>query len=146
MFDSNKNKICNFYYSILKHHFLDHNVIYLTQNILKTNQGLLVYIPNFTKISKLHRVGKGKSKAFVTKIAIRYPLKGHVHSSSHAHLSKCCFSAGTCCIIYASNNYDHVIMLSKNQSAHSPSSHLINYLCANSFKLTNHGIKPLGQQ
>ena len=37
--------------------------------------------------------------------------------------------------------YDHVIMLSKNQSAHSPGRHLIN-LGADSFK----GIKPSGQR
>ena len=30
-------------------------------------------------------------------------LKGQVHGSAHAHLSNCCFSAGTCCIVYASN-------------------------------------------
>ena len=30
-------------------------------------------------------------------------LKEQVHVSKHAHLSKCCFSAGTCCIVYASN-------------------------------------------
>ena len=41
--------------------------------------------------------------------------------------------------------YDHVIMLWKNQSAHSPGSHLIS-LCANNCKLINHGIKPSGQQ
>ena len=41
--------------------------------------------------------------------------------------------------------YDHVVMLSKNQSAYSPGSHLIN-LGANSCKLINHGIKPSGQQ
>ena len=41
--------------------------------------------------------------------------------------------------------YDHVVMLSKNQSAHSPGSHLIN-LGANSCKVINHGIKPSGQQ
>ena len=41
--------------------------------------------------------------------------------------------------------YDYVIMLSKNQSAHTPGSHLIN-LCANSCKLINHGIKPSDQQ
>ena len=29
-------------------------------------------------------------------------LKGQVHVSAHAHLSKCCFSAGTRCIVYAS--------------------------------------------
>ena len=41
--------------------------------------------------------------------------------------------------------YDHVIMLSKNQSTHSFGSHLIN-LCANSCKLINHtGIKQSGQ-
>ena len=44
----------------------------------------------------------------------------------------------------------HVIMLSKNQSAHSPGSHLINLahmsLGANSCKFINHDIKPLGQQ
>ena len=41
--------------------------------------------------------------------------------------------------------YNHVVMLSKNQSAHSPGSHLIN-LGGNSCKLINHGIKPSGQQ
>ena len=41
--------------------------------------------------------------------------------------------------------YEHVVMLSKNQSAYSPGSHLIN-LGANSCKLINHGIKPSGQQ
>ena len=41
--------------------------------------------------------------------------------------------------------YDHVIMSSKNQYAHSPGSHLIK-LCENSCKLMNHGIKPFGQQ
>ena len=30
-------------------------------------------------------------------------LKGQVHGSAHAHLSKCRFSARTCCIIFASN-------------------------------------------
>ena len=40
--------------------------------------------------------------------------------------------------------YDHVAMLLKNQSAHSPGSHLIN-LGANSCKLIIHGITPLGQ-
>ena len=30
-------------------------------------------------------------------------LTGQVHGSAHAHLSKCFFSARTCCIIYASN-------------------------------------------
>ena len=30
-------------------------------------------------------------------------LEGQVHGSAHAHLSKCCFSAGTSCIAYASN-------------------------------------------
>ena len=30
-------------------------------------------------------------------------LKGQVHSSTHAHLLKCCFSAGTRCIVYGSN-------------------------------------------
>ena len=57
----------------------------LDTKYFKKIQGLLVYISNFTKLSKLHRVGKGKSKAFVTKIAILHPLKGHVHSSAHAH-------------------------------------------------------------
>ena len=41
--------------------------------------------------------------------------------------------------------YDHVIVMSKNQSAHSPGSNLIN-VCANNFKLINHGIKPSGQE
>ena len=27
-------------------------------------------------------------------------FKGQVHGSAHAHLSKCCFSARTCCIVY----------------------------------------------
>ena len=43
------------------------------------------------------------------------------------------------------NQYDHVIMLLKNQSAHSPGSYLIN-LGAISCKLINHEIKPSGQQ
>ena len=30
-------------------------------------------------------------------------FKGQVHGSAHAHLSKCCFSAATCCIVYAGN-------------------------------------------
>ena len=30
-------------------------------------------------------------------------LKAQVHGSAHAHLQKGCFSAGTCCIVYASN-------------------------------------------
>ena len=41
--------------------------------------------------------------------------------------------------------YDHVIIFSKNQSAHSPGSYLIN-LFANSCKFINHGIKPSSQQ
>ena len=41
--------------------------------------------------------------------------------------------------------YDHVIMLSKNQSAHSPGIHLI-HVCASGCKFINHGIKPSGQQ
>ena len=40
--------------------------------------------------------------------------------------------------------YDHIMMLSKNQPAHSPGIHLIN-LCANGCKFINHGIKPSGQ-
>ena len=30
-------------------------------------------------------------------------LKGEARGSAHAHLSKCCFVAGTCCIVYESN-------------------------------------------
>ena len=30
-------------------------------------------------------------------------LEGQVHGSAHAHLSKRCFSSGTCCIVYARN-------------------------------------------
>ena len=41
--------------------------------------------------------------------------------------------------------YDHVLMLLKNQSAHSAGSHL-NNLCPNSCKFINHGTKPSGQQ
>ena len=64
-------------------------------------------------------------------------LKGQVQSM---HIYQNCFSADRLC-----KQYDHVIMMSKNQSAHSPGSHLIN-LCANNCKLINHGIKPSGQQ
>ena len=64
-------------------------------------------------------------------------LKGQVQSM---HIYQNCFSADRLC-----KQYDHVIMMSKNQSAHSPGSHFIN-LCANNCKLTNHGIKPSGQQ
>ena len=50
--------------------------------------------------------------AFPTAVLIHTCLKGQVHGSAHAHLSKCCFSAGTCCIIYAiCKQYDHVIIL-----------------------------------
>ena len=38
-------------------------------------------------------------------------LKGQVHGSAHAHISKCYFSAGTCCIVYGSNmtmSYCHI--------------------------------------
>ena len=41
--------------------------------------------------------------------------------------------------------YDHVIVLSKNQSAHSPGRQLIN-LGKNSCKLINSGMKPSDQQ
>ena len=41
--------------------------------------------------------------------------------------------------------HDHVIIMSKNQSTHSPGSYLIN-LGAISCKLINHGIKRSGQQ
>ena len=64
-------------------------------------------------------------------------LKGQVQSML---IYQNCFSADRLC-----KQYDHVIMMSKNQSAHSPGSHLIN-LCANNCKLINHGIKPSGQQ
>ena len=50
-------------------------------------------------------------------------LKGQVHGSAHAHLSKCRFSARTCCIIYASNMIMSSVF-SKNQAAHSPGSYL----------------------
>ena len=50
-------------------------------------------------------------------------LKGQVHGSAHAHLSKCRFSARTCCIIYASNMIMSSVF-SKNQTAHSPGSYL----------------------
>ena len=69
-------------------------------------------------------------------------LKRQFHGSAHAHLSKCC-SAATWCIVYASKMI--VIMMSKNQSVHSPGSHLIK-LCENNCKLNNHGIKPSSQQ
>ena len=36
-------------------------------------------------------------------------------------------------------------MMSKNQSAHTPGSHLIN-VCANNCKLINYRINPLGEQ
>ena len=38
-----------------------------------------------------------------SRLATMDTLKGQVHSSAHAHISKCCFSAGTCCVFYASN-------------------------------------------
>ena len=50
--------------------------------------------------------------------------------------------------IYQSLNWgrdDHDIMMSKNQSAHSPVALTLS-TGANSCKLINHGIKPLGQQ
>ena len=42
-------------------------------------------------------------------------LKGKFHGSAHAHLSTCCFSAWTCCIVYASEAklyaYDYVSVI-----------------------------------
>ena len=51
-------------------------------------------------------------------------FKGQVHGSAHAQPSKCCFPSGHALIYGRCKQYDHVITLSKNQSAHSPGSHL----------------------
>ena len=82
-----------------------------------------------------------KESVLTNKVSV---LKGQVHGSAHAHLSKYCFF---CCdrLCHLCKQHDHVIMMSKNQSAHTPGSHLIN-LCANNCKLIEHGIKPSGQQ
>ena len=64
-------------------------------------------------------------------------LKGQVQSM---HIYQNCFSADRLC-----KQCDHVIMMSKNQSARSPGSHSIN-LCANNRKLIKDGIKPSSQQ
>ena len=53
-----------------------------------------------------------KESVLTNKLSV---LKGQVHDSVDAHVSKCCFSAVTCCVIYASN-----MIMSKNQSAHTP--------------------------
>ena len=37
------------------------------------------------------------------RVRVLVDLKGQVHGSLHAHLSKCCFSAWTFWIVYASN-------------------------------------------
>ena len=41
-----------------------------------------------------------KESVLTNKLSV---LKGQVHGSAHAHLSKYCFSAATGCVIYASN-------------------------------------------
>ena len=41
--------------------------------------------------------------SFFLKTWGRMALKGEVHGSAYAHLSKRCFSFGTCCIVYARN-------------------------------------------
>ena len=76
-------------------------------------------------------------------------LKGKFHGSAHAHLSTCRFfeflPGHAVSSMQAKLSDMHMIMsaLSKNQSTHSPGSHLIN-LCANSCKFINKKIKSLG--
>ena len=41
-----------------------------------------------------------KESGLTNKLSV---LKGQVHGSAHAHLSKYCISAATCCIVYGSN-------------------------------------------
>ena len=41
-----------------------------------------------------------KESVLTNKVSL---LKGQVHGSAHAHLSVCCFSAATCCVVCASN-------------------------------------------
>ena len=90
---------------MLKHYFLVHNVMYLAQNILNTNQGLLAYIPNFTKLSKLHRVGKGNIAKFVVSCCAFCKLQrkfGFLCSVNHLSgpLRKQMFNPDWCMSIY----------------------------------------------
>ena len=73
------------------------------------------------------KVSRFSARSFINKLFL---LPGHAVLSMQAKLSDM-----------------HMIMsaLSKNQSTHSPGSHLIN-LCANSCKFINKKIKPLGRQ
>jgi len=74
---------------------------------------------------------------------VNLPLKGQVHGfTAHASYSKCCIFCQDM-LYHLCKQYNHVIMLSKNQSPHSPGIHLTN-LCVNSCKFINHGIKPSG--
>ena len=41
-----------------------------------------------------------KESVLTNKVSV---LKGQVHGSAHAHLSKCCFSTATGCVVSASN-------------------------------------------
>ena len=36
---------------------------------------------------------------------------GQVHCTAHAHLSKCCFATGTCCIVFASHRVQFQVHL-----------------------------------
>ena len=98
----------------------------------------------------------------IPRVCVGHKLHGYNHLISNKREWNNCFIKGTSSRFSACSlskmlffwrdmlyrlwkQYNHVIMLSKNQSAHSPGSHLIN-LGANSSKLINHGINPSGQQ
>ena len=87
---------------------------------------------NFTK--NRHHLSTRTRRKNRTQITI---LTGQVHGSAHAclfikMLFFCCDMLYRLC-----KQHGHVIMMSKNQSVHSPGSHLIK-LCANNCKLINH--------
>ena len=41
--------------------------------------------------------------------------KGQVHCTAHAHLSKCCFATGTCCIVFASHHVEFQVHLGEQK-------------------------------
>ena len=85
----------------------------------------------------------GDQERDLIKVCVLLHIKGEVSRFSGMLINQnAFFNAGTDCIVHASDMIMSV--LSKNQSAHSSGSHLIN-LCANNCKFINYRMQPSGR-
>ena len=57
----------------------------------------------FKRLEPLSDSGRDRQCPYFTFMLSFILFRGQVHGSAYAHLSKCCFSTGTCWIVYASN-------------------------------------------